>query len=44
MESRLGQALGQRVSDVLSSGALDQLDGTITYHVSQEMNTHIHMP
>ena len=41
VESGLGQALGQHVSDVLHAGALDQLDDTIAHHVPQEMNAHI---
>ena len=40
---RLGQALGKRIGCVLHAGALQQLDGTISYHVPQEMNAHINV-
>ena len=43
MKGRLGQALGKRIGCVLHAGALQQLDGTISYHVPQEMNAHINV-
>ena len=43
MEGWLWQALGERVSDVLCTCALDKLDLAVSNHVPQKMNTHIDM-